>query len=45
MGCSKTISVGLNPLGVRTASEQLFTTWFDGNQDTSATKYIGYKDL
>lgn len=30
MGDNKQISVGLNPLGIRTASEQLFTTLLPG---------------
>ena len=30
MGDNKTLSVGLNPLGIRTASEQLFTTLLPG---------------
>ena len=30
MGDNKPLSVGLNPLGIRTASEQLFTTLLPG---------------
>ena len=43
MGCSKTISVGLNPLGIRTASEQLFTTLLPGlNVVTQRIRYYSF---
>lgn len=43
MGDSKTLSVGLNPLGIRTASEQLFTTLLPGlNVVTLRIRYYSF---
>ena len=43
MGAYKSISVGLNPLGIRTASEQLFTTLLPGlNVVTSRIRYYSF---
>ena len=43
MGCNKTPSVGLNPLGIRTASEQLFTTLLPGlNVVTLRIRYYSF---
>lgn len=43
MGDNKSISVGLNPLGIRTASEQLFTTLLPGlNVVTHIIRYYSF---
>lgn len=43
MGDNKTLSVGLNPLGIRTASEQLFTTLLPGlNVVTLRIRYYSF---
>lgn len=43
MGDSKNLSVGLNPLGIRTASEQLFTTLLPGlNVVTLRIRYYSF---
>lgn len=43
IGDNKTISVGLNPLGIRTASEQLFTTLLPGlNVVTLRIRYYSF---
>ena len=43
MGDKKTLSVGLNPLGIRTASEQLFTTLLPGlNVVTLRIRYYSF---
>lgn len=43
LGDNKTLSVGLNPLGIRTASEQLFTTLLPGlNVVTLRIRYYSF---
>ena len=43
MGDNKTLSVGLNPLGIRTASEQLFTNLLPGlNVVTLRIRYYSF---
>lgn len=43
MGDNKPLSVGLNPLGIRTASEQLFTTLLPGlNVVTLRIRYYSF---
>lgn len=43
MGDNKSVSVGLNPLGIRTASEQLFTTLLPGlNVVTLRIRYYSF---
>ena len=43
MGDNKPLSVGLNPLGIRTASEQLFTTLLPGlNVVTLRVRYYSF---
>jgi len=43
MGDGKTLSIGLNPLGIRTASEQLFTTLLPGlNVVTLRIRYYSF---
>lgn len=43
LGDNNTLSVGLNPLGIRTASEQLFTTLLPGlNVVTLRIRYYSF---
>ena len=43
MGDNQSLSVGLNPLGIRTASEQLFTTLLPGlNVVTLRIRYYSF---